>query len=110
MSKYSIMAFRTSGQILNDIAEFQPSDGNWLALEELLSELWQVGVSPDALPVLFQVFERFPQEDGAGVLWSIVHGVEALDISYETQLRLSIARQPSFMGKVMLGRLEKNAS
>ena len=63
---------------------------------------------PRAFPTLFGVFERFPDEDGAGVLWSIVHGVEGLDLDYEQPLRDSLARQRSDMGKIMLGRLERS--
>ena len=50
------------------------------------------------------VFERFPDTDGAGVFWSIVHGLEVLP-SYEAQLLTSVRRVPSDMGVTMLGRL-----
>lgn len=94
--------------ILRDIDTFAPENGNWRALDELLSELWTVGVRAGQVPTLFRVFERYPDEDGAGVLWSIVHGVESLPFDYEEALRDSLARQPSLMGKVMLQRLEKS--
>ena len=98
---------RTVDDILGDLDAFRPSDGVWLPLDGLLAELWEAGVSPRELPPLFSVFERFPNDDGAGVLWSIVHGVEGLDLDYEAPLRASVARQPSHMGKVMLGRPER---
>jgi hypothetical protein len=41
-------------------------------------------------------------------LWSIVHGVEGLGLDYEQPLRESMARQPSDMAKIMLGRLERS--
>ena len=63
---------------------------------------------PRAFPTLFGVFERFPDDDGAGVLWSIVHDVEGLDLDYEQLLRDSLARQMSNMGKIMLGRVERS--
>jgi hypothetical protein len=53
------------------------------------------------------VFERFPDEDGAGVFWSIVHGIESLDVDYEQTLRASLARRPSRMGQIMLRRLDR---
>ena len=93
--------------VLAYIQRFEPVDRDWGALDELLGELWLTGVSVDCLPVLFGVFERYPEEDGAGVLWSVVHGVEALQFSYEQPLRESLARQPSLMGRVMLERLER---
>lgn len=93
--------------ILRDVDQFTPVDGNWRRLDDLLEELWASGIREGHLPTLFRVFERFPADDGAGVLWSIVHGIEGLDFDYQVQLRESIARQPSLMGKVMLERLEK---
>jgi hypothetical protein len=100
------MPRRPTFAVLRDIEEFAPVDGNWRRLDELLDELWSEGVLEGQLPVLFRVFERFPKEDGAGVLWSIVHGVESLSFNYEPFLRESMARQPSCMGQVMLQRLE----
>lgn len=98
---------RDADDILRDIERFRPVDGVWLPLDGLLDELWNAGVPAHALPALFGVFERFPDDDGAGVLWSIVHGVEALDFDYEPALRASLARRPSLMGGIMLGRLER---
>ena len=101
---------RQPSQILLDIARFQPSDGLWLPLDHLLDELWSVGTPPlESIPVLFGVFERFPHEDGAGVLWSIVHGVESLPYDYEDLLRESHRRVPSEMAEVMLIRLANAA-
>ena len=101
------MPRRPAFAVLKDIEEFAPIGGDWRRLDDLLDELWSEGVSEGQLPILFRVFERFPEEDGAGVLWSIVHGVEGLPFDYEAFLRQSMARQPSFMGDVMLKRLEK---
>lgn len=97
---------RTEQEIIADISQFTPASGNWFPLEVLLEELWAVGVSDHLLPALFSVFERFPDDDGAGVFWSIVHGVEHLDLPYEAVLRSSLARQHSTMGALMLKRLE----
>lgn len=99
---------RTIDDILRDIETFRPSGGVWLPLDDLLAELWDAGVPKKALSTLFGVFERFPEDDGAGVLWSIVHGIESLDFDYEQPLRDSLARQPSDMGKIMIDRLERS--
>jgi len=99
---------RSVDDILRDVEAFRPANGDWRPLDALLSELWNAGVPVRALPALFGVFERFPNDDGAGVLWSIVHGVEGLGLDYEQVLRDSLARQPSDMGKIMLGRLERS--
>jgi hypothetical protein len=99
---------RDAVEILGDIERFEPANGLWLPLDALLQELWQAGVKSDHLPVLFRVFERFPQDDGAGVLWSIVHGVERHSTEYEAPLRESMRRVQSEMGEVMLQRLERS--
>jgi hypothetical protein len=93
--------------VLKDIQEFTPVRSNWRPLDDLLDELWSRGVAAGSLPILFGVFERFPDDDGAGVLWSIVHGIESLPIDYEPALRASLGRKSSFMGRVMLERLIK---
>jgi hypothetical protein len=93
--------------LLKEIASFMPQDGFWLPLDDLLISLWEAGVTNECLPTLFGVFERFPDEDGGGVLWSIVHGIETSDIDYNQALRDSMSRQSSFMGRIMLDRLER---
>ena len=101
---------RQTTEILQDIAQFQPVDGVWLPLDHLLNELWLVGPSPsESLPILFGVFERFPKDDGAGVFWSILHGIEGLPYNYEPLLRDSYNRVPSEMAHVMLTRLANSA-
>jgi hypothetical protein len=100
---------RDAARILRDIAGFQPTGGEWLPLEDLLRELWDAKPTEEALPVLFGVFERFPDDDGAGVLWTIVHGVEDLPFEYETVLRESYARTPSTMAETMLLRIANAA-
>jgi hypothetical protein len=95
------------GALLQEIADFTPTDGNWLPFDELLGELWASGVTDECLASLFAVFERHPDDDGSGVLWGIVHGLEALDLEYESALRASMSRRPSLMARVMLDRLER---
>jgi hypothetical protein len=99
---------RQVDEILRDIEAFRPVDGTWLPMDDLLAELWDVRVPARALPVLFGAFERFPDDDGAGVLWSIVHGVEALEYDYEQPLRQSLERRWSHLGEIMLDRLERS--
>jgi hypothetical protein len=96
---------RSVPAILADIAAFSPQDGDWRPLDRLLDELWTLGVSQAHLRTLFEVFERFPNEDGAGVLWSVVHGIEQMPIDYENELNSSMSRCPSMMGGIMKRRL-----
>lgn len=95
---------RPIASIANDIATFVPQDGNWIALDALMAELWQTGHPEQAIPELLSVFERYPDEDGAGVIWGVLHGLESLP-NYEPELLRSLARQPSEFGVRMLGRL-----
>jgi hypothetical protein len=95
---------RTTKDIVADIAAFQPADGNWRGLDTLLNELWTAGAPDKAIADLLAVYERFPEEDGAGVFWSILHGLESLP-GYEPHLARSVRRVPSDMGVTMLGRL-----
>ncbi len=94
-----------SAQILEEISLFEPIGDEWLPLESLLEELWTFGVSEEFLPTLFGVFERYPDDDGAGVFWSIVNGVESLPFDYEPILMDSMDRKPSLMGEIMIKRL-----
>ena len=100
---------RTSRDIIGDINRFEPENENWLRLDALLNELWESGDQDNYITELFNVFERFPDEDGAGVFWSIVHGVESLK-SYEMQLVDSLNRQPSEMGLIMLRRIKSTGT
>lgn len=95
---------RPTASIASNIASFVPQDGDWTALDALLSELWQTGHPEQAILELLSIFERYPDEDGAGVVWGVVHGLESLP-NYEPELLRSLARQPSEFGIRMLGRL-----
>jgi hypothetical protein len=95
---------RTTASIARDIATFVPKDDNWLALDSLMTELWQTGNPEQAIPELLSVFERYPEEEGFGVVWGVLHGLEALP-NYEPELLRSLARQPSEFGVRMIGRL-----
>ena len=98
---------RSKKAVLAEIETFQPR-GDWRPLDHLLDELWTLGVSADDADALFCVFERFPDDDGAGLLWSIVHGLESRAFDYEPALRRSLARRPCMMGEIMLDRLERS--
>lgn len=95
---------RTTADITHDIATFAPNEDNWLGLDSLVAELWQAGHPEHAIPELLSVFERYPEEEGFGVVWGVLHGLEALP-NYEPELLKSLARQPSEFGVRMVGRL-----
>ena len=95
---------RNIGTILSEVESYTPEDGNWLPLDDLLAELWAHTPSTDWVLTLLTVFERFPGEDGAGVFWSIVHGLETIP-GYEAILEESHSLKPAEFKSIMLRRI-----
>jgi hypothetical protein len=95
---------RLVSEIIADIEDFKPSNGNWLGLDALLQELFLSGSAPLGIDAMLHVFERYPAEDGAGVFWAIVHGLESLP-GYESRLVASVRRVPSDFALLMVNRL-----
>ena len=93
--------------ILDQIDAFQPNEREWIDLEGLLDKLWETNDPEEGIDHLFGVFERFPEDDGEGVFWSIVHGIESLN-NYESNLIDSLNRQPSHIGLVMVKRIQNS--
>ena len=91
--------------ILEEIDSFSPEGAGWAKLDNLINELWETGHPEDGMKIMLKVLERFPDEDGDGVLWSIVHSLENLD-NYERELLNSVYRQPSHLGITMIHRIE----
>lgn len=90
--------------VLLKINEYEVNNDNWLELEELIALLWESGKPEVGIKTLFRVFEKHPLDDGEGVFWSILHGLESLD--YEDELYKSLIRKPSYMSIIMLNRVE----
>src|SRR5688500_13954290 len=89
------------------ISEFTPENGAWLPLERYFERAFG---SPDPKKyyhAIFNLFERFPNEDGAGVFWSALHGMEAVG-GYEEVLLQYFRRHPSLMTKAMLRRIQNS--
>ena len=89
--------------ILSDIECYQES-ADWLGLDALLEELFLHPVAQIPATTLLGVFERFPESEGCGVFWSIIHGLEALP-EFEIDLYQSIKRKPSTCGFTMVLRI-----
>lgn len=68
-------------------------------LDELGTEL-----SSEAHEVLFRVLERFPEDDGYGTFWTLLHLLEATP-DYENELVRSLERQPNEFNVLMLHRM-----
>ena len=89
------------------IREFTPKEGNWLPLEGLFEKAFSSTEPQKYYHAIFNLFERFPDDDGAGVFWSALHGMEAVG-GYEDLLLQYFRRFPSIMTRTMLIRM-KNA-
>ncbi|MEO1075241.1 MAG: hypothetical protein AAFX41_04645 [Bacteroidota bacterium] len=92
---------------MDQIEQFEPVHGEWLPLDAFLTELFEGEVGPTEQAVLLRLLERYPEEDGAGVLWGVVHGLEST-AHYEPSLLASVKRMPSDLGLVMLNRLHNS--
>ncbi|OUS19805.1 hypothetical protein A9Q93_02180 [Nonlabens dokdonensis] len=95
-------------EIITELDSFHYNDGDWLPLDRLIIKLWNTGKPEVAIQSLFKIFEKYPTEDGAGVFWTILHGIESLN--YEKELYDSLIRKPSYMVVIMLNRIENSNS
>jgi|GEM_PF-1882957 len=86
------------------IREFCPVDGDWRPLDTLLDQAF-ASTSPEShYDAIFNLFERFPEDDGSGVFWTALHGMEACG-NYEKKLLLCFRRTPNLMTRTMLRRI-----
>lgn len=95
---------RKTKEIISEIESYSSDNGNWLRLDELVTELWESGEPEIGIDTLFGVFEKNPTSDGTGVFWSILHGLETLE--YEQKLYASLLDRPSHMTIIMMKRIE----
>ena len=73
-------------------------------LDLAVTKLFQCGNAAAAIPCLFRLLERFPDKDGFGIFWSVLHGLESLP-GYETELLESVQRKPSQFSVRMINRI-----
>jgi len=78
--------------------------GDLEALDRVLAEAIPLPADADLDRALFGIFERFPNEDGYGVYWSIVHLLEKRG-GYEEALLQSLRRRAVSFNTLMLGRM-----
>jgi hypothetical protein len=95
---------RTVSQVIGDIGAYQPTPDGWLGLDTRLNELFGSPVPEEGIEALLGVLERFPDDDGAGVFWSIVHGLESVP-GHEAALVASVRRLPTEFNTLMVQRL-----
>jgi hypothetical protein len=92
--------------LVHELSEFTDpnSETQLRRLEELLSSLDPSACGEAEFEALLEVFERFPEHDGFGVFWSIVHLLEACT-GYEQELVRSVRRKPVEFNLTMINRL-----
>lgn len=73
-------------------------------LDVAVANALAAGLSPSDKKALLEVFERFPEEDGFGVFWSILHALEFAD-DYEQELVASLRRVPNLFNTLMVMRI-----
>jgi hypothetical protein len=76
-------------------------------LTALARAVEQFFASPAAsrhLEVWFRLFERFPEDDGYELFWSILHGIERQP-NYGPLVIASVRRRPSSFPVLMLNRM-----
>ena len=89
------------------IREYKPIDGSFIELERLFEQAFS-SIDPRVYyDAIFNLFERYPDEDGAGVFWSAIHGVEHTG-DYEEKLLVYFRRYPTLMTRTMLRRLQNS--
>ena len=91
-------------EIISRIEHFEPTDDGWLELDGLIQRLLAFEHPERGIDALLGVLERFPEGDGYGVFWSILHALESLP-GYQNKLVESVLRRPSEMTVTMINRM-----
>ncbi|RYD20632.1 MAG: hypothetical protein EOP88_14300 [Verrucomicrobiaceae bacterium] len=87
----------------HSLREFIPVNGAWLPLETLLEQAFSDPDPKRYYHAIFNLFERFPEEDGP-VFWSALHGMEHFG-DYEDLLVQYFRRWPTVMTRIMIRRI-----
>jgi hypothetical protein len=87
---------------VDDLALTDPDDFN--RLDALAVEYFSHPEAAEQLGLWFRLYERFPESDGHGVFWSILHGIEAQP-GYEESVVASVLRNPTHFPVLMINRL-----
>ncbi|CDR34304.1 hypothetical protein [Criblamydia sequanensis] len=99
---------RQIADIISDLKIFCMEGDYMLRLSKLTDELLQAKNKEEALPALFGILEKYPEEE-LGSPGPLVHAIEKCK-GYEKALIYSLDRRPSTLGIWMLYRLLKKRS
>ena len=95
-----------SQSLIHAVLQFTQADdeAQLRVLEEAMGTARRESMGVPEFKALLSVFERFPEDDGYGIFWSIVHLLESCD-GYEPSLLESVARSPGEFNVLMVNRL-----
>jgi len=92
-------------QVVADIDTLRTADGDdLLRLQALIEEYFASPDAPAHIDVWFRLYERFPDDHGHGVFWTILHGIEAQPTS-DAAVVASIRRRPTHYPVLMVNRM-----
>ena len=92
----------------HSIREFLPKDDSFVELEGFFEAAFSSADPTNYYDAIFNLFERFPEDDGSGVFWSALHGMEHVG-GYEVKLKQYHRRWPNIMTNIMLQRIANAA-
>lgn len=73
-------------------------------LQTLIDEYFAFPSADHHIEVWFRLFERFPDDDGCEVFWTILHGLETQP-SYDAAVVASVRRKPTHFPVLMVNRM-----
>jgi hypothetical protein len=92
-------------QVVADIDALPTVDGDDLdRLQALMDEYFAFPAAAVHIDVWFRLYERFPDDHGHGVFWTILHGIEAQTGS-DAAVVASVRRRPSHYSVLMVNRM-----
>jgi len=92
------------GEILNDISNVTTDVEQLDKLAHVINGISETNESLFLVEPMLRIFERFPESDGFGIFWSILHKIEGIP-GYEPYLLASVKRKPTDFSITMINRI-----
>jgi hypothetical protein len=92
-------------ELVKAVDQLQSVDGEDLELlQKVADRYFAQSDASQHLDVWFRLYERFPDDDGYGVFWTILHGIESQAGSGDSVVR-SVQRAPTHFSLLMVNRM-----
>lgn len=88
-------------KILDSISDVTNDADQLNRLDNAINDIAHADQPLLSIEPLLRIFERFPEADGFGVFWSILHKLESMP-GFEPFLLASIKRMPSYFSLSMI--------